>query len=242
LGLLAACGSAYALQVELAGTAVSTTIAVTPRVLPAHGEAPVAITSITRLKSTDGSPPPALKRIVFVFDKNGSIDTRGLPTCSSAKLANTTPAQARKRCAGAIVGSGTGRAIVTMPGMPAVRINSPLTFFNAAPVGGNPTLIVHAYETVPSAQTILVPLTVERVKQGRYGYQVKVEFPEIAGGFGAATLAEATIDKTWERGGRTVGYANAACAGGRLQVQGAISLADGSFFPGTLVSPCHVGG
>jgi hypothetical protein len=239
---LVACGSAYALQVELDGTSVSATVGIAPRVLPARGEAPVQVDSVTRLKSTDGSAPPALKQLVFQFDKHGSIDTGGLPVCTAAKLAGTTPAQARQRCAGAVVGAGVGRAEVTMPGAQPVEISSPLTFFNAPPVGGRPALIVHAYETVPKAQTILVPTTIERIANGRYGYQVKIQLPEIAGGFGAATLAKATIGKTWKRGGRTVGYASASCNGGRLQVHGVITLADGSFFPGTLTSPCHVGG
>jgi hypothetical protein len=90
-------------------------------------------------------------------------------------------------------------------------------------------------------ETILVPLTVEPTKHGRYGYEVSIQLPEIAGGFGSATLAKATIGKTWKRGGETAGYVNASCQGGRLQVHGAITLADGSFFPGTLTSPCHVG-
>jgi hypothetical protein len=234
-------GSAYALEVELDGTVLSATAEITPRVLPAQGEGPVTISSVTRLKSTDGSAPEAMKQIVFLFDKHGSIDTKGLPTCSAAKLANTTPAEARKRCAGAIVGEGEGKATVTMPGASPVRISSPLTFFNTAPVGGDPALIAHAYETVPTPQTILVPLKVERVKHGRYGYQVKILLPEIAGGFGSATLAKATIGKTWKRGGKTVAYTSASCNGGRLQVHGVITLADGSFFPGTLTSPCHVG-
>jgi hypothetical protein len=238
---LVVCASALALSFELSGTAISVTAAVTPRTLPAHGGAPVEVESITRIKAPAGSTATPLKEIVFAFDKHGSIDTKGLPVCTAAKLAGATPAVARKRCAGAIVGEGLGRARVEMPGSAATTISSPLTFFNAPSQGGRPQLLVHAYETIPSPQAVLVPLTIERIQQGRYGYRVRIPIPEIAGGFGAATLAEATIGKTWKRGGKTVGYANASCSEGRLQVHGVVSLADGSFFPGTLVSPCHVG-
>ena len=129
-----------------------------------------------------------------------------------------------------------------MPGRPAIEISSPLTFFNAPPVGGRPSLIIHAYETIPSPKTVLVPTSIERVHQGRYGFRVKIQVPEIAEGFGSATLAKATIGKTWKVGGKTVGYTNAHCDGGRLQVHGTITFTDGSFFPGTLTSPCHVAG
>jgi hypothetical protein len=240
-GLLV-CASAYALKIEIAKTVVSATASISPRALPARGNVPVEVNSVTRIKTTDGSQPPTLKQLTFIFDKSGTVDTRGLPTCSAAKLAGTTPAVARKRCAGAIVGEGTGKAEVRLPGQAPIAISTPLTFFNAPPEGGNPTLIAHAYETVPTAKTLLVPISIERMHQGRYGFRAEIEMPEIADGYGAATLAEATVGKTWKRGGKTVGFTNAHCDGGRLQVHGTLTFTDGSFFPGTLTSPCHVAG
>lgn len=239
---LLASASAYALQSEIGNTKVSATATITPRTLPAAGGAPVSVSSVTRIGTNDGSQPETLKQLVFNFDKHGSIQAKGLPVCTLAKLADTTPALARKRCPGAIVGEGTGKAEVRLPGQAPVAISTPLTLFNAPPQGGMPSLIAHAYETIPAAKTLLVPIAVKRIQNGRYGFQVTIELPEIAGGYGAATLAEATIGKTWKRGGKTVGYTNAYCAGGRLQVYGKMSFADGSFFPGTLTSPCHLAG
>lgn len=240
-GLLA-CASAYALTIEIDKTVVSATASISPRALPARGNAPVDVGSVTRIKTTDGSQPPTLSKIVFIFDKHGSVDTKGLPVCTMAKLAGTTTAAARKRCGGAIVGEGLGKADVRLPGQPPLAITTPLTFFNAPPEGGRPSLIAHAYETVPAPKALLAPFSIERIRHGRYGFRVEIQMPEIAGGYGAATLAEATLGKTWERGGKTVGYTNAHCAGGRLQVNGKLSFTDGSFFPGTLTSPCHVEG
>lgn len=239
---LFACAGAYALKIEIDKTVVSATAGITPRVLPPHTDVPVQVSSVTRIHTTDGSAPPTLGEIVFIFDKNGSVNTKGLPVCTMAKLADTTPEVARKRCPGAIVGEGIGRAEVSMPGKAATEISSPLTFFNAPATGGRPSLIVHAYETVPVPQTVLVPTSIERIHQGRYGFRVKIKVPAIAAGFGAATLAKATIGKTWKLGGKTVGYTEAHCEGGRLQVHGTITFTDGSFFPGTLTSPCHVPG
>jgi hypothetical protein len=236
---LLACASAYAVKIEIDKTVVSATASIAPRTLPPHMNAPVRLSSITRIKTRDGSPPPTLSEIAFKFDKNGSVNTKGLPVCTMAQLADTTPQVARKRCPGAIVGEGVGKAEVEMPGAAATEISSPLTFFNAPPVAGMPSVIVHAYETVPVPQTVLAPISIERIHQGRYGFQVKIKLPEIAGGFGAATLAKATFGKTWKLGGKTVGYVNAHCDGGRLQVYGTLTFADGGFFPGTLISPCH---
>lgn len=240
VGLLAV-GVAQAVKIEIGKTTVSATATIVPRTLPAKGNQPVSLSSVIRI-GTKGGPPPMLKQLNFKFDGNGKIDTQGLPVCSLAKLAETTPEQARKRCPGAIVGEGTGHAEVALPGQPVTKVSSPLTFFNAPPQGGKPSLIAHAYETLPAPKALLVPFSIERIKHGRYGYQAKIELPPIAEGYGGATLAEATIGKTWKRGGRTAGYVSAHCNGGRLQVYGTMSFVDGSFFPATLTSPCHVPG
>jgi hypothetical protein len=240
--VLIGAASASALKIEINGITVSATATVEPRELPAKGGTPVEVESVTRVKSTTGEMASPLSQLIFKFDRHGFVDTKGLPVCTSAKLAGTTPSVARKRCAGAIVGEGVGKAQVALPGAPPSEISSPLTFFNAPPQGGKPGLIIHAYETIPQPQTFLVPTTIERIHEGRYGYQVQIDLPPIAAGYGAATLAKATIGATWKRGGKTVGYTNAYCSGGRLQVYGKLRLEDGSLFPGTLTSPCHVPG
>lgn len=243
-GLLAA-AAAQALKIEIGKTVVSATAEIAPRALPGKGgNAPVELSSVVRIGSMDGTMPPTLKELDFMFDGNGAVDARGLPVCTEAKLAGTTPAEARKRCAGAIVGEGVGKALVSLPesGSAPLKVSSPLTFFNAPPQGGRPSLIAHAYETVPTPKALIVRVPIERIKHGRYGFRARIQLPQIAGGAGAATLAEATIGRTWKRGGRKVGFLNAHCSGGRLQVYGKISFVDGSLFPGTLTSPCHVSG
>jgi hypothetical protein len=237
---VAICASAYAITAEVGPVVVSATATLKPRELPAHGNGPVFLSSITRVGTKDGSTPPTLQTLLFQLDRNGTVDTKGLPTCSLAKLEGTTPAVARKRCAGALVGKGTGKALVTMPGRAPFTITSPLSFFNGPPDHGRPTLIAHAYETVPVPQALLVPITIERVAKGRYGFRAEVQLPEIAGGYGAATLAEAKIGAIRQRGGREVGYINAHCVGGRLQVQGSARFTDGDYFPVLLTSPCHL--
>jgi hypothetical protein len=238
ISLLTAAG-AFAIRAEIGNTVVSATATLTPRVLPAHGGAPATVKSSVRIGTTDHSQPPALKTLTFLFDKHGFLATKGVPVCTVAKLADTTPAQARQRCAGALVGKGTGKARVTLPGQAPTTISSPLSFFNGPPQGGNPTLIAHAYETVPAPKTLLVPIEIKRISGARYGFRVEIEMPSIAAGFGAATLAEASVGRTFKRGGKKVGYLNASCAGGRVQVNGSLHFANGDFFPATLVSACH---
>jgi hypothetical protein len=233
------CASAYAITAEVGPIWISATATMKPRELPAHGNRPIFLTSVTRVGTHDGSTPPTLQTLIFQLDRNGTIDTKGLPTCSTAKLEGTTPAQADKRCAGALVGKGTGKALVTMPGRAPFQMTSAISFFNAAPTGGKTTLIAHAYETVPEPKALLVPIVVEKVAKGRYGFHVRVEMPEVAGGYGAPTLAEASIGATRKQGSKKVGFIEAHCSGGRLQVEGKLTFTNGDSFPTTLTSPCH---
>lgn len=240
VGLTLAVGAtASGIEACIGPLCVSSTVDVQPRELPAKGNAPITLKSTTRIKVKDGSTPPTLDTIQFLIDKHGSVNSKAFPVCPRSKLEGATPSQARKRCAGALVGKGTGKALVTMPGQAPFQISSPVSFFNAAPTGGKPTLIAHAYETVPAPQALLVPIVIERVAKGRYGYQVRVEMPEGAGGFGAPTLAEASVGATRKKGGKTVGYISAQCSGGRLQVEGKLTFTNSDSFPTTLTSPCH---
>jgi len=234
------CASAYAITAEVGPVWISATATLHPRELPAHGNKPVFLSSVTRVGTRDKSTPPTLQTLLFLLDRNGTVDTKGLPVCTTAKLEGTTPAEARQRCAGALVGKGKGRALVTMPGRSPFVITSPISLFNGPPSGGLPTLIAHAYETVPVPKTLLVPIEIERVAKGRYGFRAEIQMPEVAGGFGAPILAEATIGAVRKRGGRQVGYINAHCAGGRLQVSGKALFTNGDSFPATLTSPCHL--
>src|ERR1700710_3159999 len=84
-GLLA-CANAYGLKSIIGSTVVSTTATIFPRALPAKRNVPVTVSSITGIKKTDGAQPPQLSRLIFGFDKNGSVDTKGLPVCTAAKL------------------------------------------------------------------------------------------------------------------------------------------------------------
>jgi hypothetical protein len=235
-----ACATAYGIVAEIGPNYVSSSITMQPRELPRYGGAPISLTSITRIGTRDGSTPPTLQLLEFLIDKNGFVNAKAFPTCTMAKLEGTTPSQARKLCAGALVGKGTGKALVVMPNKEPFRISSPISLFNGPPSGGRPTLIAHGYETVPAPKTLLAPIVIERVAKGRYGFRVRVEMPEIAAGFGVPTLAEATISGFRKRNGKKIGYINARCSGGRLQVDGSLRFTNGDFFPATLTSPCHL--
>lgn len=243
LGLLLLwAASALAIRGEIGNTRVSATATMQPRELPAKGGAPITLTSITRIRNKDGTPPQKLASIDFLIDKHAFVDAKGLPVCTAAKLAGTTTGEARRRCSGSLVGEGRFDALVNLPGQPQRKVTLPVSFFNGPKIGGRPSLLSHTHETVPAPKTLLVPIAVEAVNKGRYGFRLEVAIPELAGGYGTPTLAEAKLGKTRTRAGRKVGYLNAYCSGGRLQVKGKLSFQNGDLFPALLTSPCHVPG
>lgn len=239
---VAVAGDGTTITVEIDEEVVVASAGSTPKALPARGGAPIKVNTSVRVFNRDGTQPPALKTLTFLFDGNGSINSRGVPVCTNEKLTDTTTAEARKRCAGALVGKGTGKVRVVLPGQAPQVVTYPLSLFNGPPAHGMPTLIGHFRETVPTAKTVLVPIEIERIHRGRYGYRVEIEVPPVAEGFGSPTLADATLGRTFVRAGKKLGFVNARCRGGRLQLQGVLRLANGDRFPATLTSACNVRG
>jgi hypothetical protein len=214
----------------------------TPTALPRNVDAPIKIYGSGKISTVDGTLPPVLKTIEFEFDKHGSVDTTGLPICTAGKLQATTVPQARKLCPGAIVGEGFGHAIVKFPEQAPIPANSPITLFNGPRVGGDPTLFAHAYTTVPVPVTFVVPIRIETIHNGRYGYRVEAEIPKLAGGAGIPISGSIHVERKWTYKGVKHSYINARCADGRLQAIGTFGFKDGTRLQGTFIRPCQVRG
>jgi hypothetical protein len=236
--LLVGAGSALALRLQIGNIVVVTDGGFTPTTLPKHKFAPIKLQGYGKISTVDGGLPPILQQIVLWFDKNGEVETRGLPICTPAKLAATTTATARKLCPGAIVGTGFGKAVVNFPEQPSIPASSPITIFNGAPKNGNPTVLAHAHLTVPAPTTFIVPIEIQRVNDGRYGFKTVAEIPKIAGGAGTPIYGRLKIGREWTYKGQRLSYVNAGCPDGRLQAKGEFSFKDGTVLKGTLLKPC----
>jgi hypothetical protein len=213
-----------------------------PTTLPKKVDAPIEIYGSGKISTVDGTLPPILKTIQFEFDKHGSVDTTGLPVCTAPRLQATTVSQARKLCPGAIVGTGFGHAIVKFPEQAPIPANSPITIFNGPRVHGDPSVYAHAYTTVPVPVTFVVPILIETIHNGRYGYRVNAEIPTLANGAGIPISGSIHIGRKWTYKGVKHSYINARCADGRLQAIGTFGFKDGSLLRGTFVRPCQVRG
>ncbi len=238
--LLAAVGTAYAITIRAGDIVIVGDGGFTPTALPRDHDAPITIYGGGKISTVSGELPPVLKTITFEFDRHGSVETTGLEACASGKLQATTVPQARQACPGAIVGKGFGHAIVKFPDQAPIPVSSPITLFNGPKKNGNDTVLAHAFTTVPVPTTFVVPIVIERIHDGVYGYRTEAEIPKIAGGAGVPISGRLRIGRRWTYKGRHYSYVNARCETGHLQARGEFGFNDGTLLSGTFFKPCQV--
>lgn len=236
--LLLGAGTATAIKLTLGNIVVVADGGFTPTTLPKDHFAPIKLHGYGKISTNDGKTPPILETLTVWFDKHGEVETRGLPVCTQGKLQATTPAVARKNCSGAIVGKGFGTALIAFPEQKPFTASSPITIFNGPRKNGNPTVLAHAYLGVPAPTTYIVPVEIQRVNDGRYGFKTEAKIPKIAGGAGVPLYGNLKIGREWTYKGKRLSYANASCADGRLQGKGQFGFKDGSLLEGEIIKPC----
>jgi hypothetical protein len=209
-----------------------------PRLLPKRRFAPIRFQGYGQIKTTDGSPPPPLQHVKLEFDRDGRLSTADLPTCGAGKLEGATTQQARRRCRGAIVGTGHVAAVVNLVGLAQIRLRVPLTLFNGPRRNGNPVVFGHARAPFPISETYVIVAPVERRRGGIYGYRSEFDVPPIAGGLGSLTRIDADIGRRYRAGGRKLSYVSARCSDYILQTRGSFSFADGTVIYGSVFKTC----
>jgi hypothetical protein len=242
VALLAMSGVALAIVLREGSLEVIGEGGFTPTTLPKHETAPITLHGEGRIGTTDGSLPPILQTLTVWFDKHGAVVTEGLPHCTKGKLAATTTATARRVCAGSIVGEGSGTALIAFPEQKPFKASSPITLFNGPPHNGNPTVLAHAYLSVPAPTTYIVPIEIQKVHNGAFGFRTEAKIPRIAGGAGIPLEGRITIGKKWTYKGKRLSYSNASCPAGKLQAKIETEFNDATKLSGLILKPCKGSG
>ncbi|MGE5283255.1 MAG: hypothetical protein ACM3N0_13225 [Chloroflexota bacterium] len=212
-----------------------------PNALPRNHDAPIVTHGGGKLSTVTGEIPPVLDTFVLEFDKHGHLDTTGLPHCTKGKLVATEVAKARRHCRGAIVGKGYGKAVVALPEQIPFTVGSPITLFNGPKKNGNVTILAHAYLDYPGPTTFIVPIVIEKIHKGVYGYRVKVKIPKIAGGYGHPLTGKATVGRKWRLKHREHSFINARCQTGHFLVRGEFTFKeDETILNASFFLPCKV--
>jgi len=246
LGVLAAAAmasaSTFTSHVRLGDLVLDAQGGFEPNALPKFENAPITTHGGGKLSTVSGELPPILDSFVLEFDKHGAVDTTGIPFCTKGKLVATDVEAARKACGETIVGKGFGNAVVAFPEQGHIKVGSPITLFNGPKKGGDDTIIAHAYLDYPSPATFIVPIVIEKIHNGVFGYRVLVKIPKIAGGYGHPVSGSAKVGRKWTFKGKKHSYINARCETGHFQVKGQFTFkdADKTTLTANFFLPCKV--
>jgi hypothetical protein len=213
-----------------------------PKKLPKNKYAGITLNISGKIATADGKHPPALKEVVVETDKNGTINAKGLPKCTSGKLQAQTSTNAEKACKSAIVGKGTTTAQVEFPEQAPIDVDSDLLAFNGGVKGGVTTIYIHAYFTAPISGAIVTTVKVKKHKNGRYGTKSVATIPLIAGGSGSVEDFQLTFQRSFTYKGKKQHYLLAKCPDGHLDAKATSIFRDGTRMVGTFVRSCTPAG
>lgn len=211
---------------------------VSPQALPKKEFAPISFKVSANLSTKDGTHPPAAQNFEGEFDKNATINTKGLPVCKQGQLEARTTADAKKACKGSIIGEGFAQAEVEFPESKPFDAKGPLVVFNGGTKGNKTLVLVHVYANVPAPTAFITRVEVTKVNHGRYGLAIDSKIPVVAGGAGSLTDFALTGKKFFNYKGKKQSYYLAKCPTGSFFGQGALSFSDGTRLKGTVVTPC----
>ncbi len=209
-----------------------------PQALPKNEPAPITLNISGKIRTLDGKHPPAVKEVVIETDKNGFINAKGLPKCTSGKLQAQTTEKARAACKSAIVGEGKTDIEVEFPEQAPFIAKSDLLAFNGGTSGGKTTVYIHAYLSSPVSAAVVTTVKVSKIHNGRYGLKSVATIPKIAGGYGSPISFSLKIGRTFTYKGKKQSYLLAQCPDGHLNAKGVGIFSDGTRLAGSLVRAC----
>jgi hypothetical protein len=201
-----------------------------PKALPKNKLAPIKLKIEGQIATLDGTHLPALKEAIVDTDKNGTINAKGVPVCTSGKLQAQTTANAKKACGKALVGKGLTTAEVEFPEQKPINVNSTLLAFNGGVKGGTTTIFIHAFFSSPVNGAIVTTVKVSKKRSGRYGTHSIATIPKIAGGFGSVKSFTLEFNRP--------GYLLAKCPDGHLNAKATSVFSNGDKLTGSFVRSC----
>jgi hypothetical protein len=211
---------------------------VTPGKLPKGWLAGISLRIGSKVWMADRSHPPALQELLLELDKNVAIDAAGLRVCRPLPLKYDAALRAGLDCHEALVGTGEAEFEVAFPEQPPFISPAKVQIFNAGVTGNKTKLILQAHLRAPVSAFLLVPVTVSKIHNGRYGLEAAAKMPKVAGGYGSLTSLSLKLGREFAYRGQQHSYLLAKCPDGHLQAKGVEVFGDGSRLSGSVVRDC----
>lgn len=188
---------------------VSLGASIAPDRLPRDGRAPVTVSIDTDISPTAGSKPHQLRRLRIEINREGQVETAGLPVCRLGQIQPATTSHALAACRGALVGRGHLSASVALPELAPFPSSGDVVAFNGR-YHGKPALFAHVYGTDPFPTSYTLPFVIGR-ENGNFGTVFSASLPQVTGEWGYLTGLSLKLGRTYRDRGRIHGYLSAGC-------------------------------
>jgi hypothetical protein len=219
-----------------------------PRELPRHRAAPVALHVTGSVHVAGGGNPPDLDRVRIEVNRHAAISTVGIPSCRLGPLLATSSRQALEACRPALIGTGLFRAHITIPDSAPFPARGRMLAFNAVK-GGRRVILVHVYgrDPVPTGQVLT--LDVARSRGRTFGTVLSMKMPKLAADWGHVTGFSLTLERLYRFRGSRRSLIRASCPAPRgftsasfPAARGTYFLSDGRTIRRLVSGTCHVAG
>lgn len=178
---------------------------ISPRNLPRHETAPVALRFDGSIGLSEGSQLPALREMVLDVDRDLTFNPSGVPACRGSLLRTRDVKSARNACGSAIVGGGRAHVTIMSASEP---IPATLTLFNGGIDGRERVLYIHSFLELPTPTPLIATVKIHRKHDG---IRTITKVPQIADGNGSLLDFHFTIHRLFASGGEKTGYLEAKC-------------------------------
>lgn len=199
-----------------------------PGKVPASRSVPVVLHIGGKLRMEDYSRVPELRELDLRGDRHVELDLAGPPTCPVAKLP-TGPLPA-KRCAEAIVGRGHVTLETAFPENRPMTNEFDLAVYNGGSRNGTSRLWIYGYSSPVDRGPFYVPVKIDRIDEGRYGWKAVASLPPVYGGHGSITALDLTLQRR---------ILSAACPDGHLVAKVRSTFADGTVLQSSTEKDCR---
>jgi hypothetical protein len=216
-----------------------------PGALPRHSPAPIGVRIAGKIRTISGHRPPSLRQITIAINREGRLDTHGLPVCPPVRIAATSSEDALAACGSALVGEGSFAARIAFPEQAAFPSRGRILAFNSRS-DGHRTILAHVYGSKPAPISRLIVFHL-RQGHGAYGTVLSGSLPESLIHWGNLRRISLSLYRLFTYRGRTRSYLSAACnapPGFRSATfpfaHASMTFADGRTLSSTLTRSCRV--
>jgi len=180
-----------------------------PQTLPRNGTAPVQVSVGAKISGVAGKPAPQLRQIEISINRNGHLNTAGLPVCTAEEIQPSTTEDALRACGDSLVGVGYFSAKVLVKGQTQFPSAGKMYAFNAR-INGRPAILGHVYGLDPVPTSFTIPFEL-RPATGTYGLILTTNFPGVTSENGYVTGLSLRLGRQFSYRGKRQSYLSAGC-------------------------------